>query len=114
MELIVMTASAPAPKSRILSARRLALLAGVGGLGAALLLGGAGFVPKSANQALATVAYAQNAQRPVGFADIVEKVKPSVISVRVKMNAGGDNLSLNDDNPLRGTPFEDFFRRFGQ
>src|SRR5262249_40821142 len=47
------------------------------------------------------------------FADIVEKVKPSVISVKVKMNAG-DNFTLNEDNPLRGTPFEDFFRRFGQ
>ena len=27
----------------------------------------------------------QLAQKPVGFADIVEKVKPAVISVRVKM-----------------------------
>jgi serine protease Do len=59
-------------------------------------------------------AHAQNAQRPVGFADIVEQVKPSVISVKVKMNTGGDSLTLNEDNPLRGTPFEDFFRRFGQ
>src|SRR5258706_9114271 len=30
------------------------------------------------------------------------------------MNAGGDSFTLNEDNPLRGTPFEDFFRRFGQ
>ncbi len=52
-------------------------------------------------------------QRPVGFADIVEKVKPAVISVKVKVNAGGNNLTLNEDNPLRGSPFEDFFRRFG-
>ena len=36
-----MTASVPAPKSRILSARRLVLLAGVAGLGATVLLGGA-------------------------------------------------------------------------
>ncbi|HKD26494.1 MAG TPA: Do family serine endopeptidase, partial [Xanthobacteraceae bacterium] len=57
---------------------------------------------------------AQDAQRPVGFADIVEKVKPAVISVKVKMNAGGDVFSQNEDNPLRGTPFEDFFKRFGQ
>jgi serine protease Do len=59
-------------------------------------------------------AHAQNAQRPVGFADIVEQVKPSVISVKVKMNTGGDSFTQNEDNPLRGTPFEDFFRRFGQ
>lgn len=53
---------------------------------------------------------AQTVQRPVGFADIVEKVKPAVISVRVKMN-GGPQLS-SDSGPLpRG--FERFFRRFG-
>jgi serine protease Do len=61
-----------------------------------------------------SAAHAQNVQRPVGFADIVEKVKPAVISVKVRINGGGNNLSLNQDNPLRGTPFEDFFRRFGQ
>ena len=38
-----MTASVPAAKPRILSARRLVLLAGVAGLGATVLLGGAGF-----------------------------------------------------------------------
>src|SRR5262249_25537793 len=103
-----------ARNSRILAARRRALLAGVGGLGAALLLGGAGFVPKSANQALATVAYAQNAQRPVGFADIVEKVKPSVISVRVKMDAGPKAMGFEGDSPLLpDSQLQQFFRRFG-
>ena len=55
-------------------------------------------------------------QRPVGFADIVEKVKPAVISVRVKMEASSESMAFNfgDDNPLRGSPFEDFFRRFAQ
>src|SRR5262245_57206467 len=77
-----MTASVPAPKSRVLTARRLMLLAGAAGLGAAVLLGGTALIPKSATTALAPVAYAQGVQRPVGFADIVEKVKPAVISVR--------------------------------
>ena len=65
---------------------------------------------------LVTQAYAQNVQRPVGFADIVEKVKPAVISVRVKMEASSESMAFNfgEDNPLRGSPFEDFFRRFAQ
>jgi serine protease Do len=71
--------------------------------------------PKSGSALFAPpYAHAQDAQRPAGFADIVENVKPAVISVKVKMNASGDSFSLNEDNPLRGTPFEDFFRRFGQ
>ena len=46
------------------------------------------FVPTRDAAFLASPAYAQSAQRPVGFADIVEKVKPSVISVRVKVDGG--------------------------
>ena len=75
------------------------------------------FGPQTATNALFAPAYAQNAQRPVGFADIVEKVKPAVISVRVKMEAPSDATTFNfggDDNPLRGSPFEDFFKRFAQ
>jgi serine protease Do len=61
---------------------------------------------------------AQTVARPVGFADVVEKVKPAVISVRVKMDAG-PQASLNSDdsddaNPFPpGSPMERFFRRFG-
>lgn len=54
---------------------------------------------------------AQTVQRPVGFADIVEKVKPAVISVRVKMNVSPENSSLEGQQMPRG--FERFFRRFG-
>jgi len=108
-----MTASVPAPKSRLLSARRLVLLAGVGGLGAAVLFGGAGLVPQSANKAMTTVAYGQNMQRPVGFADIVEKVKPSVISVRVKMDAGPQAMGFDRDSSSPDSQLQQFFRRFG-
>ena len=101
---------------RLFSKRRIVLLASAAGLGAGMLFAGFAWTPNSTGTALFAppLAHAQNAQRPVGFADIVENVKPSVISVKVKMNAGGDSLTLNEDNPLRGTPFEDFFRRFGQ
>jgi serine protease Do len=54
-------------------------------------------------------------QRPVGFADIVEKVKPSVISVRVKIDRPAEQtLGGDDDMPFPpGSPFERFFKRFG-
>src|SRR6266478_9363089 len=101
---------------RAYSKRRIFLLASVAALSGGLLFADFALSPHTSGSALFAppYAHAQNAQRPVGFADIVEQVKPSVISVKVKMNTGGDSLTLNDDNPLRGTPFEDFFRRFGQ
>jgi serine protease Do len=101
---------------RAYSKRRIFLLASVAGLSGGLLFADFALSPHTSGGALfaPSYAHAQNAQRPAGFADIVEQVKPSVISVKVKMNTGGDSFTLNEDNPLRGTPFEDFFRRFGQ
>src|SRR5271163_2478386 len=66
-------------------------------------------------------AYAAAAARsPSGFADIVAKVKPAVISVRVKLDAPANKTSMNqnddDDNATpfeRGSPMEKFFRQFG-
>jgi serine protease Do len=107
----------PAPPARkVTSARRLVLLATVGALGAGALL----VQPWSGTAAkypafLTAPAYAEATQKPVGFADIVEKVKPAVISVRVKMGLENSNFSMNNDNPFgQGSPFEFFFRRFGE
>src|SRR6516164_6953418 len=105
---------------RTLRARRVALLATtVAGLAAATFA----FSPHSyAPSALADAAQAQNLsekvqqlpQRPVGFADIVEKVKPAVISVRVKIDRPASPDASDDDLPFPpGSPFERFFRRFG-
>ena len=50
--------------------------------------------------------------KPVGFADIVERVKPSVISVKVNINekVAKDDSSNNDDSPFQpGSPMERFF-----
>jgi serine protease Do len=106
---------------RTLSARRVALLATtVASLAAATFA----FSPNSyAPSAFADPAQAQNLtekvqqlpQRPVGFADIVEKVKPAVISVRVKIDQPSQpGLSSEDDLPFPpGSPFERFFKRFG-
>jgi serine protease Do len=111
-----MSAGLPAVRRtrRLLSARRLALLATVAALSAGVLLNGP-TGPKSTFSPFVSEAYAQNAARPIGFADIVEKVKPAVISVRVKVDAGTHSSGLNEDEmPFpKGSPFEFFFRRFG-
>jgi len=101
-------------KSRILSARRLVLLAGVAGLSATVLFGAANLSPNTTGSALSSIAYAQNLQRPVGFADIVEKVKPAVISVRVKVDPGAKTMGFEGSLPFPpNSPMERFFRRFG-
>ncbi|MGZ3410088.1 MAG: Do family serine endopeptidase [Xanthobacteraceae bacterium] len=106
----------PPNQRKVLSARRIGLLAStVAGLGALALVGSA-IVP-SHNNVFASPAYAQSTNRPVGFADIVEKVKPSVISVRVKVPEATPQVSgLNgeDFNVPPGSPFEQFFKRFGR
>ena len=104
---------------RSLSARRIALLATtIAGIGAVAVL--APYAPQA--NFLAGPAHAQNLtqqaqqlpQRPVGFADIVEKVKPAVISVRVKMERQTNSGLSSDELPFPpGSPFERFFRRFG-
>src|SRR5215813_11143190 len=97
-----------------LSARRFVLLATtIAGLGAAALVGSSLTLSKDGYLSLAP-AYAQNAQRPVGFADIVESVKPAVISVRVKMNSGPQMMGFESNPQLpQGSPMDRFFRRFG-
>ena len=105
---------------RSLSTRRIVLLATtIAGFGTAALV----FAPGApSHNAFGTTAQAQNLsekvqqlpQRPVGFADIVEKVKPAVISVRVKIDRPADSDSSDEDLPFPpGSPFERFFRRFG-
>ena len=106
---------------RVLSVRRIGLLATtIAGLGAAAFFVAPSLTPDSAF--FAGPAHAQNlsqeaqklGQRPVGFADIVAKVKPAVISVRVKIDKPA-GVSLNeDDAPFPpGSPMERFFHRFG-
>jgi serine protease Do len=103
----------------LLSVRKFALMASVvAGLGAATVYG---FNPSSGNfDVLASPAHAQvnnevrKVAQPIGFADIVERVKPSVISVRVKINEKVSKDDSNEDSPFQpGSPMERFFRRFG-
>src|ERR1700690_1521645 len=104
----------PAPKSRVLSARRVILLATtIASLGAAALVIGPGLNLGGYPAALAQnlTEQAHKLQAPVGFADIVEKVKPAVISVRVKADAGPKTNGLTSDEVPPG--LREFFRRFG-
>jgi serine protease Do len=105
---------------RLLPARRAALLAtAIAGLGlAAFVLAShaPGITPFGTAQAQNLSEKVQQLpQRPVGFADIVEKVKPAVISVRVKVERPANSGATTDEDlPFPpGSPFERFFRRFG-
>ena len=109
------------PRRSLFSARKFALMASVvAGLGVAVY----GFGPSHGPIDIFTsTAHAQvnnevrNVAQPVGFADIVERVKPSVISVKVNINekvASKDDNNNNEDSPFQpGSPMERFFRRFG-
>src|SRR4249920_1895262 len=104
-----------AKRSRALSARRLILLAStVAGLGAAALVVAPGLnlnggYPAAIAQNLSEQAH--KLQAPVGFADIVEKVKPAVISVRVKVDGGSQTNGLGSNDVPPG--LREFFLRFG-
>src|SRR6202162_3035228 len=112
---------AQAPRRSLLSARKFALMASVvAGLGVAVY----GFSPSSGPVDIFTsAAHAQvnnevrKVAQPVGFADIVERVKPSVSSVKVNIRervATTDSADNNHDSPFQpGSPMERFFRRFG-
>jgi serine protease Do len=104
----------------LFSARKFALMASVvAGLGMASY----GLSPSPHSlEPFSTPAQAQvdkqvrQVQQPIGFADIVERVKPSVISVKVNINEkpGKDDSANNEDSPFQpGSPMERFFRRFG-
>jgi len=98
-----------------LSARRLVLLAGGVGLGAATFFVGPGGSPNTSLPTYSVAHAGENAGRTAGFADIVEKVKPAVISVRVKVEDGQKMMGLDDENGSGNAlgSAEDFFRRFG-
>src|SRR5689334_6693758 len=106
------------PRRSVFSARKIALMASVvAGLGAAVY----GFSPSmSPADLFSSPAHAQvnnevrKVERPVGFADIVERVKPSVISVKVNIKEKTASNDDSDDTPFQpGSPMERFFRRFG-
>jgi len=101
--------------SRRFSTRRIILLTTtIAGLGAAALIVTPGLSPTGYSSALAQnlSEQAHKLQAPVGFADIVEKVKPAVMSVRVRVDGGSQNNGLGDNKEIP-PGLREFFRRFG-
>ena len=99
---------------KVLAARRLTLLASVAGIGLAVMFGGPGY--GAPTPAAAPAQTAETVQHPAGVADLVAKVKPAVVSVRVKIDR--TNLSMNEngssnENSGDKTQFDQFFRQFG-
>jgi serine protease Do len=108
--------SRPVQRGRF-SPRRIALMGSVAGIALAILVGGpSGFrqipLPTWSNPVQAAET---TLQHPADFADLIEKVKPAVMSVRVKMEQGAQNSSSDEStSPLQpGSPMEKFFRQFG-
>ena len=92
-----------APPFRGLTARRIALLATVAGVGLGALFLSPSHIPQptlpglTSAQAQNVTQQAQTVSRPVGFADVVEKVKPAVISVRVKVENTAQSMSFEGE-----------------
>ena len=104
-------------KPRRFSVRRLArvttALVGIGGAAFVLApdLNTYGVAPAHAQN---LSEQARQVRAPVGFADVVEQVKPAVISVRVEMN-GERRTSSAGELEGRNIPpgLREFFRQFG-
>jgi serine protease Do len=99
------------PRRKGLSPRRIALLGSVAAVAAAILLGGPnGFRQLQPSPFTRPAQAAESTlQHPAGFSDLIAKVKPAVISVRVKMQA--QNSSDEGGTPLQ--PGEGSFQQFG-
>jgi serine protease Do len=98
------------------SRRTRTLLAGVAALGITGIFAGEQFFssagPAHAQDAVNTEPFATAAAFP-SFADVVERVQPAVVSIRVRAPAEG--VAFEGGSPFPdGHPLEEFFRRFGQ
>jgi serine protease Do len=115
METVAMNNENSPKASRFWSKRRLVLLASVAAVGAGVLLAGPTYPPVALN---ATPARAVEAMQPqAGFADLIEKVKPAVISVRVKIEQAADQTDGSGNSRMEqfgdSEGLQRFFRQFG-
>jgi serine protease Do len=99
-----------------ISAHRLILLASAASVAVAVVVGG----PSGngvLNSLVAPARAATDAHAPAGFADVVAKVKPAVISVKVKVEQTAQMMSMQEDDEGDAIPlppgFEKYFRQFG-
>jgi serine protease Do len=108
----------PSVSPRKLSARRVILLGTtIAGLGVGALVVSPGLNLQgtySAAQAQNLTEQARKLPAPIGFADIVAKVKPAVMSVRVKVDGGLQTSGMGGEDMQNVPPqLREFFRRFG-
>jgi serine protease Do len=100
------------PGARRITARRFALLASVAAIGAGLLIGGPNGIAATSQPVQAS-----ETAHPAGFADLVAKVKPAVISVRVKIERTAETTGSGEGNVIpfgqNGAPMDKFFEQFG-
>ncbi len=115
-----MNAMHPSRLRAILKPRRLALLASVAVLGAAAIIGSGQYDPSALAgftqpaQAADAAPLQVTAHAPTGFADLVDKVKPAVISVRVRIEQSMNDSPTSNENPFpQDTPMFKFFQQFG-
>jgi len=101
---------------KILRPRRLVLLGTVAALGVAALSVAPGTSPFGMNSFIAPAQAAEAVATPPGFGDLVSKVKPAVISVRVKIDQDNDKSAMLQQNRMdqdEASPFDQFSREFG-
>ncbi|MBB3809827.1 Do family serine endopeptidase [Pseudochelatococcus contaminans] len=107
------TARRPRVRSMLLGAVALAALAGTGTLANFAFNPPAAAIAQNLTTSPATPVVVPG---QTSFADLVDKVKPAVVSVRVKIpvdQADQQRSPLEQFGFPPGSPFEEFFRRFG-
>jgi serine protease Do len=101
---------------KILRPRRLALLGTVAALGVAVLAASPGSSRLDMTSFIAPAQAAESTATLPGFGDLVAKVKPAVISVRVKIDQDSDKSAMLQQNRMdsdEDSPLDQFSRQFG-
>jgi serine protease Do len=102
-------------EQRALSMRRLTLLATISTVAVVALAVEFGGTPRTLPPLVSNAeAAVDTGQHSAGFGDLVEKVKPAVVSVRVKLDASPEPTGIDGNSPSApNSPMDHFFRRFG-
>ena len=95
-----------ARKPRRVAKRRVALLTSVALVAVAGLIAGRGYDNLQWTEAAHAQVASQRAEQPAGFADLVQNVRPAVVSVRVRIeeaaNTADPSLDSDDVTCIRG------------
>ncbi len=108
-------------KKKFLTPRKFILMASVAAVGGAVMIAGPGnFSPvdfattQTAQAAEQTAPVGSHVERaPTGFADLVAKVKPAVISVRVRIEESATGHGVSDQEQQIPPGLRKFFQQFG-